>query len=167
MSGGSSWQSLSSTWQSAPTTRVPYPASRRRWNSLYRSRRRLALPCRALTKPVRSYLINPLEQSPNGGVPKAVPTSWYQKPVSHPQVKLAPSRRKSQCGQYVVPNVTGSCLENKGALMLKIRCETCTRLIVDIPVTEGDHQFCVDACRESWKRATRRFRCEESKLLIP
>ena len=47
--------------------------------------------------------------------------------------------------------------------MPKIRCETCTRLIVGAPVKEGNHQFCVDGCREGWKRAMRRFRVEQQK----
>jgi len=49
--------------------------------------------------------------------------------------------------------------------MLKIRCETCTRLIVSAPVQEEGHHFCVDGCRRSWKRAMRRYWAEQAKPL--
>jgi hypothetical protein len=49
--------------------------------------------------------------------------------------------------------------------VFKIRCETCTRLIADAPVKEEGHQFCVDGCRDSWKRVMRRYRTEQQKPL--
>ena len=49
--------------------------------------------------------------------------------------------------------------------MFKIRCENCTRLILDDKVKEENHHFCADGCRENWKRAMRRFRAEQAKPL--
>jgi len=49
--------------------------------------------------------------------------------------------------------------------MLKLRCENCTRLIADAPITEQGRQFCADGCRENWKRAIRRFHAERKTLI--
>jgi hypothetical protein len=50
--------------------------------------------------------------------------------------------------------------------MLKIRCENCSRLIVGAPIKEEGRHFCVDGCRENWKRAMRRFRVEQKPLTV-
>jgi hypothetical protein len=50
--------------------------------------------------------------------------------------------------------------------MPKIRCENCTRLILCEAVKEEGRMFCVDGCRQNWRRAMRRFSAERNRPLL-
>jgi hypothetical protein len=50
--------------------------------------------------------------------------------------------------------------------MLKIRCDHCTRLIVCEAVKDEAKSFCGSDCRDSWRRAMRRFQAERKPLSL-